>query len=35
MVAAYEVHAVTLRAAIHDGTHDPTRLRTFGEEISN
>ena len=35
MVAAYEVHAVPLRAAIHDGPHNATRLRTFGEEISN
>ena len=35
MVAAHEIHAMTLRAAIHDGTHDATRLGSFGEEIPN
>jgi hypothetical protein len=35
MVATDQVNAVALRAAIHDGTHDATRLGSFGEEIPN
>ena len=35
MVATHKVNAVTLRAAIHDGTHNATRLWSLGEEISN
>ena len=35
MVATLEVNSVTLRAAIHDGTHDPTRLWSLGEQIPN
>ena len=35
MIATDQVNAVTLRAAIHDGPHHATRLRAFGEEISN
>ena len=35
MVAAHQVNAMTLRAAIHDGSHHATRLGSFGEEIPN
>ena len=35
MVATDQVNAVTLRAAIHNGTHDPTRLWSLGEQITN
>ena len=35
MVATHQVNTVPLRAAIHDGTHDATRLWSLGEEIPN